>query len=108
LSLADKLAVLPHSFVYFPIPIHQFSPARPLAVDPIAKVIVAIRIDVPTIAMIDIILKLTFVDDVVNLLSNALNAAIWTNLTYDELVVAALAKVEALVDWLGRVGYDVL
>jgi len=57
--------------------------------------------------MIDIVLKLTLIDNMVDLLSNTLNATIDTNLTNNELIVLALAKLETLVDRLVRVGDDI-
>ena len=61
----------------------------------------------PSIPMIDIILKLTLIDDMINFLSNTLNSAINTDLTDDVLVVLTLTKLKALINWLGAVGYDV-
>ena len=58
--------------------------------------------------MIDVILKLTFIDDVVDLLSYTLDAAIVTDLANNELVVFALAELEGLVNGLVGVSDDVL
>lgn len=49
--------------------------------------------------MIYIVFELAFVDYMIDLLSNSLNATIWANLSDDELVVLALAELETLINW---------
>ena len=58
--------------------------------------------------MVDVVLELAFVDDVINLLTNTLDSTVKTNLTDDELIVLALAKLEALIDRLIGISNDVL
>ena len=98
--VAHELAVLPHALVDLARLVDQLAPARPLAVDPVAQVVVAIRVDVPTVAVIDVILELALVDDVVDLLANARHLTIGSELHDDVLVVLALAKGESLINWL--------
>jgi hypothetical protein len=57
--------------------------------------------------MIDVILKLTFIDDMIDLFSDTLDSSIVSNLTDNVLVIFALAELEALVDWLVGVSNDV-
>jgi len=57
--------------------------------------------------MIDVILKLTFIDDMIDLFSDTLDSSIVSNLTDNVLVIFALAELEALVDWLVGVCDDV-
>ena len=57
--------------------------------------------------MINIVFELTLIDDMVNLLTNALNSSIKTNLTNDEFVVLTLAKLETLINRLIRVSDDI-
>ena len=107
-SAAYELAVLPHALVDLARLVDQLAPARPLAVDPVAQVVVAIRVDVPTVAVIDVILELALVDDVVDFFAHTLHSSVWSNLPDDEFVESALAKLEALVDRLARVRNDIL
>lgn len=58
--------------------------------------------------MINIILKLTFIDDVVDLLANALNSTINSNLPNDVLIVLTLSKLKRLIDWFRTVSDDIL
>jgi len=58
--------------------------------------------------MINVVLKLAFIDDVVNFFSNTLNSAVKTDLTNDELIVFALAKLETLIDRLIGISNDIL
>ena len=57
--------------------------------------------------MVNIILKLTLVNDMVDFFAYTLNTTISTNLTYDILVVFALSELKCLVNWLGTIGNDV-
>jgi hypothetical protein len=58
--------------------------------------------------MVNVILELTFIDNLVNFLTHALNSAIRTNLTNDVLAVSALSELKILLNWLGGIGNDVL
>ena len=58
--------------------------------------------------MVNIILELSFIDDLVDLLTHSLDTAIMTNLTDDELAVSTLSELKLLVNWLSRIGNDVL
>jgi len=58
--------------------------------------------------MVNIILELSLVNDLVDLLSNALNTAVLTNLTNDVLAVSALSELKILVKLISRIGNDVL
>jgi len=88
--------------------VNKLSEARPFPVDPVPDVEVAVRVDVPTVPMIDVVLELAFVDYVVDLLAHALNATVLSDLADDELVELALSERKALVDRLSAVGDDVL
>jgi hypothetical protein len=57
--------------------------------------------------MVNIILELSFVNNLVDLLTYSLDAAIMTNLTNDELAVSTLSELKFLVNWLYRIGNDV-
>jgi hypothetical protein len=57
--------------------------------------------------MIDVIFKLTFVNDMIDFFSNTLNSAIPANLSNDKLVVLGLAEFQALIDTFGTVSNDV-
>jgi hypothetical protein len=57
--------------------------------------------------MVDIILKLSFVNDMVDLLSNTLNSAVPANLPNDVLVVLRLPEFQALINRLGTVSNDI-
>ena len=57
--------------------------------------------------MINIILELTFVNDMVDLLADTLNSTIYTQLPNDVFVVLALTKLEGLIDLLGAIGNDI-
>jgi len=48
--------------------------------------------------MINIVLELTFIDDVVDFLANTLNSAINSDLPNDVLVVLTLSKLQLLID----------
>ena len=100
--------VLPHAFVDFARPINEFAPTGPFAIYPVTQIVITVGVNKSTVAMINIILELTFVDNLVNLLAHALNTTIWTNLTDDEFAVSALAELEILVNWLAGIGNDVL
>jgi hypothetical protein len=58
--------------------------------------------------MIDVIFKLTFIDDMIDLFSYTLDSSIVSNLADNVLVILALAELETLVDRLVRVSDDVL
>ena len=107
-STSDELAVLPHTFVDLAALVDEFAPTRALAVDPIAQVVIAVGIDVSTVAVVNVVLELSFVDDVVDFLADALHSAICSDLTDDVFVEPALAELETLVDGLTGVSYDVL
>jgi len=58
--------------------------------------------------MIDIILKLAFIDDIVEFFAQSLSSSIWTNLTHDELIVLAGSKSQCLINRSIGVGNDIL
>ena len=95
-STSDELAVLPHTFVDLAALVDEFAPTRALAVDPIAQVVIAVGIDVSTVAVVNVVLELSFVDDVVDFLADALHSAICSDLTDDVFVEPALAELETL------------
>jgi hypothetical protein len=99
---------LPHSFIDFARFVDKFAPTGPLAINPVAEVEVSVRVNVPSIPMVDVVLELALVDDVIDLFSNTLHAAVRSDLTDDELVELALPELQRLVDWLIRVSDDVL
>ena len=107
-STYDELAVLPHTFVDLAALVDEFAPTRALAVDPIAQVVIAVGIDVSTVAVVNVVLELSFVDDVVDFLADALHSAICSDLTDDVFVEPTLAELETLIDGLTGVSYDVL
>ena len=86
--MAKELAVRPESFIYSSrFGFHELAPAAALTVYPLANVEIAVCIDVPPVAVVNVVLELALVDDVVDLLADTLNATISTKLTNDELVV---------------------
>jgi len=58
--------------------------------------------------MVNVILKLTFVNNLVNFFAHALNTTVLTNLTDDVVAESALAELQILVNWLLRIRNDVL
>ena len=54
-------------------------------------IVITIWINVSSVTVVNVILELSFVDDMVDFFTDALNSAIWANLTNDELVESALA-----------------
>lgn len=99
---------MPHSFVDLAALVNKLAPACSLSVDPISYVIIAVRVDVPAVSMIDVVLKLTLIDDVVDLFTYTLNSAVSTNLPNNELVVLTLAKLKSLIDRFRAVLNDIL
>ena len=57
--------------------------------------------------MVDIILELTFINDVVNFLTNTLNSTINTYLSNNILIMLTLSNLQRLVDWLRAVSNDI-
>ena len=57
--------------------------------------------------MINIILKLSLVNDMIDLLADTLNSTIWANLTDNELIEPALSELKTLVNLLTRIGNDI-
>ena len=106
--VAHELAILPLSFVNAPRFIYKFSIARSLTIQPIANVVVAVGVDEPTEAVVDVVLELAFVDDVIDFLADASDLAVRAKLSNYVLVVAALAELSVLVDLFLRVLHDVL
>ena len=58
--------------------------------------------------MIDIVLKLSFIDNMIDLLANTLNSAVITNLSNNVLVILTLAKGQTLIDWFTTIGNNIL
>jgi len=56
--------------------------------------------------MINIVLKLPFIYDMVDLFSNSLNSTIFSNLANDKLIISTLAKLELLIYRLSRISND--
>lgn len=108
LSVSNKFTILPHSLVNFAAFVDEFAPACSLSVHPVSYIVVAVRVNVSAVTMVDIVLELTLVNDMVDLLTNSLNSTISADLTYDELVVLALAKLQGLINWFRAVLDDVL
>lgn len=106
-SSSHEFTIFPHTLIDFARLVDQLTPAWPLAVDPISYIVITIRVDVTSIPMVDIVFKLTFINDMVNFLTNTLNSTINTNLSNDILIVLALSKLQCLVDWLGTVSNDI-
>jgi len=96
--VAHELAILPLAFVNAPRFIYKFAVARSLTIQPIPDVEITIRVDKSTKTIVNIILELSFVDDMVDLFTHACDLSIRTNLTNDILVVSALAELSVLVD----------
>jgi hypothetical protein len=96
--VTHELAILPLSFVNASGSIYELSIARSLTIQPIAYIIVSIRVNEPTKTIVNVVFKLTLIDDMVNLFANSSDLAIWTNLTNDILVVSALAKLPVLIN----------
>jgi hypothetical protein len=99
---------LPHSFIDFAAFINKFTPACSFTINPITYIIIAIGINVSAVTMIDVIFKLTFINDMIDLLTDTLNSSIIANLTYNEFVVFALAKLQCLVNRFRAILNDVL
>ena len=96
--VAHELAILPLSFVNAPGLIYELSIARSLPIQPIAYIIVSIRVNEPAKTIVNVVFKLTLIDDVVNLFANSSDLTVRTNLTNNILVVSALAELPVLVD----------
>ena len=107
-STSDELAVLPHTFVDLAALVDEFAPTRALAVDPVAEVEVSVGVNVSTVPVVNIVLELSFVNDVVDFFADALHSAICTDLTDDVFVEPTLAELETLVDGLTGISYDIL
>jgi hypothetical protein len=58
--------------------------------------------------MINIILELTLKDDMVDFLADPLHMTIFTNLSNDEFVEFRLAEFKVLINWLRRIGNNLL
>ena len=89
---------MPHAFVDLATGVDQLSPAAPLAIDPLADIEVPVGVDVAAETVVDVVLELALVDDVVDLLADTLHSAVEANLPDDELVVARLTELQALVN----------
>lgn len=107
-STSYELTVLPHALVDFAALVDELAPAGALPVDPITEVVVSVGVNVSTVAVVDVILELSFVDDVVDFLADALHSAICSDLTDDVFVEPTLAKLETLIDGLTGISYDIL
>ena len=107
-SRTHEFTVLPHAFVSFSRFINKLTPAWPFSINPISYIEIAIWIDVSAITMINIIFKLTFVNDMVDFFAHTLNTTVCTNLTYDILVVLALSKLKCLINWFRTICNDIL
>jgi len=105
--VSHELAVLPLAFVHSSRLIYEFAIAGSLTIQPVADVVVAVGVDEPAEAVVDVVLELAFVDDVIDLLADACDLAVRAKLSDDVLVVAALAELPVLVDLFLRVLHDV-
>lgn len=106
--VAHELAVLPLSFVNAPRFVYKFAVARSLTIQPISDVEISIRVNESTKTIVNVVLELSFVDDMVDLFADASDLSVWTNLTNDILVESALAELSVLVDGFLRVLDNVL
>jgi len=106
--VSHELAVLPLAFVHSSRLVDEFAVTRSLPVKPIPDVVVAVRVDEPPEAVVDIVPELSFVDDVVDFFADACDLAIRTELSNNVLVVAALPELSMLVNLFLRVFHDVL
>lgn len=85
----------------------QLSITGSLSIEPITNVVIAIRVDEATEAVVDIVSELALVNDVVNFLSNTSHLAVFSELSQNVLIVLALSKGSRLVNGLTRVPHDV-
>lgn len=95
------------SFVDFALVVDELSVAATLAINPVTDVVVTVRVDEPSEAVVHVIHELSFVDNVIDLLSNTSNLSVWSQLSLDILVVLTGSELKALVDWDLRVCHDV-
>ena len=97
-SRSNELTKLPLAFIDLACFVDEFSVATPLAVKPVADVVVSVRVDKPPVTVVNIIHELTFVNDMVDFFSYSCDLAITSKLANDEFVLLALAEWEGLVD----------
>ena len=105
--VAHELAVLPLPFVHSSWLVHEFAVAGSLTIQPIPDVVVAVGVDEPTEAVVDIVLELSFVDDMIDFLSDACDFAVRPELSNDVLVEVTLAELSMLINLFLRVFHDV-
>ena len=79
--------MLPHSFVDFSAFVNKFAVALSFSLDPVAYVVVSIRVNVPAKTMIDVIFELALINNMVDFFANSLDSTITANLTYQKFVV---------------------
>lgn len=97
---AYKLTVEPLPLVDAPRLVDQLAISRPLPVEPIPYVVVAVRVYETTVAIVNIVLELALVDDMVNLLADTRDLALVVELADDVFVISTLAEFLLLVDGL--------
>ena len=78
--MTHELTKFPLALVDTALFVDKLSISTSLSIDPLAYVVVTIGVDEPSIAMVDVILELTLVDDVVNLFTNTGNLAVRSKL----------------------------
>jgi len=74
--------------------VDELSVAASFAIQPISNVVIAVRVDEATVAIVDIIDELAFIDYVVNLFSDTCYLAICTKLTNNISVILALSELQ--------------
>ena len=79
--MTHELTKFPLALVDAALFVDKLSISTSLSIDPLAYVVVTIRVDESSIAMVDVILELTLVDNVVDLFSNTGNLAVRSKLS---------------------------
>ena len=87
------------SFEHLSIFVDEFSISAPLSVQPVANVVIAVGVDKPTEPVVNVVHKLAFIDDVVDLLSHSSHFAALAQLSDDVLVELALTERKSLINW---------
>lgn len=105
--MTHELTKFPLAFVDPALFVDKFSISTSLSVNPLAYVVVTIRVDESSIAMVDVVLELTLIDDVVDLFAYSSDLAVRSKLSQNVLVVLRLPERSSLVNVLVTVPHDV-
>ena len=91
---------MPLALIHLSTFVNKSAPSASFAIKPIAYVVVSIGVDESAVSIVDIISKLSFIDNMVDLFTDASHLAIWTQLPNDVLIVLTLAESQRLINWV--------